>query len=310
MTDPAAGWYADPDDSSRLRWWDGRQWTTQLQNRVDGAPPVKAITPRRLSRTQKIVIVVVCVIALAVLASIAPALVLLLSLIALGLAIFVIWKGAAPKMGMRSRKSGFAALGVSFALFLGAGSGFAATAPDEETSSARPHALVAPTEETADSSPKSPAPVETTYAEVEESTPIPFEQQTVTDDQRDVGVNEIITAGVEGTKVTTYRVTYHDGVEVARELVAEAVAQEPVAEVTAQGTRQQPAPAPAEPVPFAAAPANCDPNYAGACVPIASDVDCEGGSGDGPEYVRGPVQIVGSDIYDLDRDGDGIACDK
>jgi hypothetical protein len=53
----------------------------------------------------------------------------------------------------------------------------------------------------------------------------------------------------------------------------------------------------------------CDPNYEGACVPIASDVDCAGGSGNGPEYVRGPVYVVGTDIYELDRDGDGIACE-
>lgn len=53
----------------------------------------------------------------------------------------------------------------------------------------------------------------------------------------------------------------------------------------------------------------CDPNYADACVPIASDVDCAGGSGNGPEYVQGPVRVIGTDIYGLDRDGDGIACD-
>ncbi|WP_245906000.1 hypothetical protein [Mycolicibacterium palauense] len=50
------------------------------------------------------------------------------------------------------------------------------------------------------------------------------------------------------------------------------------------------------------------PNYAGACVPIASDVDCAGGSGNGPAYVAGPVQVIGTDIYGLDRDGDGVGC--
>ena len=62
-----------------------------------------------------------------------------------------------------------------------------------------------------------------------------------------------------------------------------------------------------------AAPASaqdCDPNYSGKCVPIASDVDCAGGSGNGPAYVDGPVHVVGSDIYGLDRDGDGVACDR
>lgn len=54
----------------------------------------------------------------------------------------------------------------------------------------------------------------------------------------------------------------------------------------------------------------CDPNYGGACVPIASDVDCAGGSGNGPAYVTGPVTVIGSDIYGLDRDGDGIGCER
>jgi hypothetical protein len=54
---------------------------------------------------------------------------------------------------------------------------------------------------------------------------------------------------------------------------------------------------------------NCDPNYSG-CVPIASDVDCSSGKGDGPEYVDGPVHVIGTDIYKLDRDGDGIACEN
>lgn len=53
----------------------------------------------------------------------------------------------------------------------------------------------------------------------------------------------------------------------------------------------------------------CDPNYSG-CVPIASDVDCAGGSGNGPAYVRGPIQVIGSDIYGLDADHDGVACER
>lgn len=52
----------------------------------------------------------------------------------------------------------------------------------------------------------------------------------------------------------------------------------------------------------------CNSNYSG-CVPNASDVDCAGGGGNGPEYVRGPIRVIGTDIYGLDRDGDGIACE-
>ena len=54
----------------------------------------------------------------------------------------------------------------------------------------------------------------------------------------------------------------------------------------------------------------CDPNYSGACVPIASDVDCEGGNGNGPAYVRGPMNVVGEDIYGLDRNSDGVGCES
>ena len=54
----------------------------------------------------------------------------------------------------------------------------------------------------------------------------------------------------------------------------------------------------------------CDSNYSGACVPIASDVDCAGGSGNGPAYVDGPVTVVGNDIYKLDNDGDGTGCES
>ena len=53
----------------------------------------------------------------------------------------------------------------------------------------------------------------------------------------------------------------------------------------------------------------CDKNYSGGCVPIAADVDCLGGSGNGPKFVRGPVYVVGYDTYGLDRDKDGIGCE-
>jgi hypothetical protein len=51
--------------------------------------------------------------------------------------------------------------------------------------------------------------------------------------------------------------------------------------------------------------AACDYNP---CLPPASDYDCANGSGDGPEYT-GTVEVIGTDIYGLDEDGDGIGCD-
>jgi hypothetical protein len=54
---------------------------------------------------------------------------------------------------------------------------------------------------------------------------------------------------------------------------------------------------------------SCDSNYSGDCVPIASDVDCASGSGNGPAYVEGPVTVIGNDIYGLDNNNDGVGCE-
>ena len=66
-------------------------------------------------------------------------------------------------------------------------------------------------------------------------------------------------------------------------------------------------PAPVAPAPVPVAPL-CDSNYSGQCVPVTSDVDCAGGSGDGPAYLTGTVTVIGSDHYGLDRNHDGIGC--
>jgi hypothetical protein len=89
---------------------------------------------------------------------------------------------------------------------------------------------------------------------------------------------------------------------------AATAAQTSAAQTSAAVTTAAPTVTAAASTTTAAARSACDPNYSG-CVPIASDVDCAGGSGDGPEYVSGPVQVIGSDIYDLDRDGDGTGCE-
>jgi hypothetical protein len=81
--------------------------------------------------------------------------------------------------------------------------------------------------------------------------------------------------------------------------------------------RQKPAPvAPPQPTtpreptePTTPPEPTCDSNYKGACLdPTASDYDCEGGSGNGPKYTA-MVTVVGTDHFDLDRDGDGTACE-
>ncbi|WP_043724625.1 G5 domain-containing protein [Micromonospora maris] len=124
---------------------------------------------------------------------------------------------------------------------------------------------------------------------------VPYKTRTVNDSSLAKGTKKVRTPGVPGVKTLTYEVTVIDGEETAKELIKSEITKQPVTRVVRIGTKEAP---------------RCDPNYAGACVPIASDVDCAGGSGNGPAYVEGPVRVIGDDIYDLDRDGDGIGCDR
>lgn len=65
-----------------------------------------------------------------------------------------------------------------------------------------------------------------------------------------------------------------------------------------------PPPPEPEPEPEQSCTAGYDP-----CLPPASDYDCGGGSGNGPEYAYETVRVTGSDPYDLDSDGDGFGCE-
>ena len=52
--------------------------------------------------------------------------------------------------------------------------------------------------------------------------------------------------------------------------------------------------------------AKCDTNYAG-CIPVSqTDIDCPDVKGLG----LAPVRVIGIDIHKLDRDGDGVGCDR
>ncbi len=151
-----------------------------------------------------------------------------------------------------------------------------------------------------------PAPAETTAAAappsvtrttVTERQSIPFSTRKVKDSSLAKGKTEVRTRGVTGVKTLTYEVTSTDGTETGRKLVRTAVTRKPVTKVVAVGTRAAPS-----------GGGDCHPSYS-PCVPVASDVDCDGGSGNGPAFVDGPIRVTGPDDYDLDRDGDGIACD-
>lgn len=133
---------------------------------------------------------------------------------------------------------------------------------------------------------------------VTETVEIPFERVTRDDPSLASGKQVVSVQGVMGTKTLTYEATYVNGLLTEKRLISEVITKAPVAEVTLVGTKPKSNPG-----------SNCDPNYSGACVPIASDVDCEGGGGNGPAYVRGPVYVIGTDIYKLDADHDGIGCE-
>jgi hypothetical protein len=63
------------------------------------------------------------------------------------------------------------------------------------------------------------------------------------------------------------------------------------------------------PRPTNAAQEGCTRNYT-PCVPDDPvDVDCAGGSGNGPSYVTGPVRVIGKDVYGLDADHNGVGCE-
>ncbi|MEU8162353.1 G5 domain-containing protein [Micromonospora parva] len=163
----------------------------------------------------------------------------------------------------------------------------AAAAPSTVPSSAPPSV-----EPSASSAAAAPVVQVTT---VTERATIRYGERTVKDSSLAQGKRVVRTKGVNGVRTLTYEVTTTDGVTTGRKLVKSAVTKQPVTQVVAVGTKKPQA-------------SKCDPNYSG-CVPIASDVDCLPGSGDGPGYVTGPIKVIGDDIYRLDNDKDGYGCD-
>ena len=148
-------------------------------------------------------------------------------------------------------------------------------------------------------------PVSLVETKIEKETEaIPFATTSENDPSINEGESIVSQAGVNGTRTTTYEVVYTDGKETRRKQVSETITKQPVTKIVLIGTYVPPVAAPT-PAPSP----GCDPNYSGGCVPIASDVDCAGGSGNGPAYVAGPVYVIGSDIYGLDRDNDGVGCE-
>lgn len=118
-------------------------------------------------------------------------------------------------------------------------------------------AFVATTGTAAASTPtRTPTPTHTpviTTRDEAVTEPVPFERASVDDSTMPQGQTAVTTAGQNGERTRTYRVTLTDGKETKRELVSDAVTVPPVTEVTSVGTYVEPA----APPPPAAAPGGC-----------------------------------------------------
>jgi len=80
--------------------------------------------------------------------------------------------------------------------------------------------------------------------EISETTAVPADKVETPDPESFVGDRKVTTPGVDGQKVTRYRVTVVDGVETGREVIDSAVTVPPVTQQTAVGTKPRPAAAP------------------------------------------------------------------
>lgn len=141
---------------------------------------------------------------------------------------------------------------------------------------------------------------------------IPFNIKETDDSTIKKGEQKIKQEGKNGKKEKIYKVTYENNKEIKRDLISENTIEEPVEKIILIGTYEEKTQATtSNNKTDIASPqnSNCDPNYSGACVPIDTDVDCAEGSGNGPSYVKGPVKVIGSDIYGLDSDHDGLGCE-
>lgn len=313
MSNVPPGWFPDPVDGAQLRWWDGVRWTEHIAgSAAHVSPPAAVLAAARRRRMPGWGWALIALAGLVVAVVLAP-LVAVIALAVLVTAIVGLSRGSRTWLRLPSRKAAIGVVAGASVVLLLAGSVSAANMPrvalDQTTGGAQRFADdTSPSEASAPAATRTttptPTPTPTTVIQEETVTEvIPFERATVEDATVPRGQTAVTSAGQNGERVLTYRVTLVDGIETGRELVSEVVTLSAVSETTTVGTYDAPPP-PAAPA------SDCDPNYAEACVPIASDVDCAWGSGNGPAYFDGVARVVGSDIYDLDRDNDGWACEQ
>lgn len=331
MTNMQPGWFTDPSDNSKLRWWDGSAWSDNVSR--SGAVwrealPVPPVTPVPAATTFPVWAWIALGVAALIAVLLVPSLVPVASVVALVTGIVALVKKTPTWLRLKSRNIALTVTASAAALLLVSGAVTANTTSaetqndalvgavplvsDEDAGDSKPRPVPSQTSTPAPTRTPTPKPSPTPLTSTRDETvtePITFERVTVEDGSLARGATQITTGGADGEKTLTYRVTLSDGKEVGRELVSEVVTREPVAEVTSLGTYDAPPPPPPPPAPVVEE-SGCDSNYAEACVPVSSDVDCAWGTGDGPAYFDGVALVVGSDVYGLDRDGDGYACEQ
>jgi resuscitation-promoting factor RpfB len=314
MTAMQPGWYPDPIDRTVQRWWDGKAWTSHVaRDGVTWTLPLPAVPSTTKTSTRRVPIwvwILIGIIAIVPLLVLSP-LVAPLALALLLTGIVALTKGTPTWLRLKSRKAAATITAVAAVAFIVTGSVSVAAIPNAASRTPADavrfaDAGVQPADAAPSATPsskpkKTAAPVTTVVDEVVTEA-VPYAAATIEDGAMPAGQSQVTTVGQPGERTLTYRVTLVDGKETSRELVTDVITVAPVTETTSVGTYVEPPPPPA-------APSGCDSNYAEACVPISSDVDCAGGSGNGPAYFDGIAKVVGSDIYELDRDGDGYACE-
>ena len=145
--------------------------------------------------------------------------------------------------------------------------------------------------------------------------PVTVEVPTLTGMTRAEAKQTLADHGLKATTRDKSTDQYRAGTVISQapEAGAEVAPSTTVSLVVAKTPPPPPAPAPEPPPPPDTTPEpSCDPSYPDVCLdPAVEDYDCAGGSGNGPEYVEGPIRVRPPDPFDLDgNDNDGVGCEN
>jgi hypothetical protein len=175
--DPPAGWYPDPQDPDRSRFWDGARWTEEVTPPpAVGMMPPPAVQPEMRTRRVPVWLwVVIGLVGVAIGIVLSP-LFTLISLAVMITAIVGLVRGTPTWLRLRSRRAALAVTAAAAAMFMVTGSVTTVLFPSDSelvaAEGAPPSATAAPT--------PSPTPSVTAEPVDEEITDVAFEGETTT----------------------------------------------------------------------------------------------------------------------------------